>query len=607
MCVDFYKKGIKVSQNNAEIMNYLTDKENRKLYWVVAIFILLGICIVSLIHLGEKIQAGLRGYISGEAEWSKAQKTGTIALIEYIRTEDINYYKSFEESVYVIYGDRMARETLSSDNPNLERAKNGLLMGNNHPEDIDAMIWIFLNFHDFEQIKSAINYWIQGDEGIDQLVELADSVHDLIAEGKLSETGKEKYYANLRDIDNELTVIEQQFTLAMSSAARWAGHLVFWTTSILSILLIILTAFTAVTFMRDYRKTNDRLKESEQKFKNVLDHSRDVIYQISIGSEKYDYVSSSVNDLLGYRAEEIMDGGPAFILDRIHPDDTGKMKQKIQQLESDEVEKKLIHDSEFRVKKSDGTYIWVNNKRSLLKDSDGNPAAIVGNVRDITLHKQQMEILDKSLVEKQTLLAEIHHRVKNNLAIISSLIELQKDEVEPDVQQSFQVVQSRIKSIALIHEKLYENTVFSEVELSDYIHELTDMISNTYQSKQKDININFELEDIKVDMTTAVPVGLICNELINNCFKHAFNNLQKGEIVIRLRNRCDYVSLEVSDDGKGLPPGFEFANANGLGMTLLKVLTQQLDGEIKIQSEKITSFNLLFPISANEKAEMQPA
>jgi len=583
------------------------DKENRKIYSVVAIFVLLGVSIVSSIHIGEKVQSGLRGYISGEAEWSKAQKAGTIALIEYIRTEDIYYYESFDKAIRVIHGDRMARETLSSDEPNLEQAKKGLLIGNNHPDDIDAMIWIFLNFHDVGPIKRAIYYWEKGDEGVDELVDLAATVHGLITEGRLSEAGKEEFYTHLRALDNELTVIEQQFTLAMNSAARWAGKLVFWATSILSILLILFTAFTAVRYMRGYRRANGRLKESEQKLKNVLDHSRDVIYQINIGSDKYEYMSSSVRDVLGYSSELIMDGGPAFILERTHPDDLDRMKEKVKQLSSADVENILLQDTEFRVKRADGAFIWVNNKRSLLKDKDGNPAAIVGNVRDITIHKRQMDILDKSLLEKQTLLAEIHHRVKNNLAVVSSLIELQKEDVAPEVEEAFQNIQSRIKSIALIHEKLYETTIFSEVCLSDYIHELTEIISKTYNSNQKEIDITFELEDVKVDITTAVPVGLICNELINNCFKHGFKSKLSGEIVIKMRKNSDYVALEVSDNGAGLPAGFGLDNTHGLGVTLLNVLTKQLNGEMIVRSNGRTCFRLQFPLPANEKSEMEPA
>lgn len=316
-------------------------------------------------------------------------------------------------------------------------------------------------------------------------------------------------------------------------------------------------------------------------------------------------MSSSVKEMLGLDPKEVMNGGPEMILKRTHPDDLERMKKRQEQNQSGNVEQTMVEDSEFRVKRADGTYIWVNNKRSLVRDEEGNPVAIVGNVRDISVRKHQMEKLDQSLNEKQILLAEIHHRVKNNLAIVSSLIELQKDEVDPDLKPAFRNVQSRIKSIALIHEKLYENTIFSEVELADYLRELSEMILHTYHSKQNRVTIELELEDVKVDMTTAVPVGLICNELINNCFKHAFKEKKQGIVTIALRERGDFVEVEVSDNGDGLPDDFSLDSTQSLGVTLLTVLTKQIEGELRTVSKSGSQFILTFPVAEeiNKKPE----
>lgn len=588
-------------------MKFTDDKENRKIYSVVAIFVFLGISLAGVNYLGSQVETGVRGYISGNAQWAKAQKASTIALYRYINSGDEWEYKLFKEKLEIIDGNRAAREALTSETPDIEEAKAGFLKGKNHPDDIPALIWISQKFKNFEQIQRAVIIWELGDEIIDEKVQLADSVQNLILAGQLTDAEKVEFNGQLTVLDNLLTTHESHFSAAMNEIGRWFGRFVFWSSGILSVLLISIAAITVTVLMRNYSQANRRLSKSEQKFKNVLGLSRDVIYQINIGSDKYEYMSSSVEDLLGYSAKTILEGGPGFILGRTHPDDLERMSEEVEQFESDDVERKIIQDTEFRVKQADGTYIWVNNKRSLLKDEDGNPAAIVGNVRDITVHKRQMEILDKSLVEKQTLLAEIHHRVKNNLAVISSLIELQKEDVSQEVKDAFQNIQSRIKSIALIHEKLYETTIFSEVGLADYIHELTEIISKTYNSNQKEIDITFELEDVKVDMITAVPVGLICNELINNSFKHGFKTRPSGEIVIKLRKNCEFVALEVSDNGAGLPADFDLTNTSGLGVTLLNVLTQQLNGEMNVQSNGQTSFRLQFPLPANEKAEMNPA
>jgi two-component sensor histidine kinase len=216
-----------------------------------------------------------------------------------------------------------------------------------------------------------------------------------------------------------------------------------------------------------------------------------------------------------------------------------------------------------------------------------------------------MEKLDKSLTEKQTLLAEIHHRVKNNLAIVSSLIELQKDEVADELKPAFGTVQSRIKSIALIHEKLYENTIFSDVELAGYLRELSTMLSDTYYSNGNHITIDLDLEDVKVDMTLAVPVGLICNELITNSFKHAFKGNKGGKVTISLKDLSGFVEVSVSDSGRGLPKGFTMESSQSLGMTLLQVLTQQVKGEMRAINGDGARFVLTFPAEHqdNKKAK----
>lgn len=582
-------------------------KENSraKLCRVVAIFILLGLGLSVVTYFGTKVQAGNSAYISGESEWSKAQKEASINLLQYVRTEDERYYNSYLRSLDVISGDRAGREELTSSVPDFEKVRRGFIKGNNHPEDVNAMIWLFQNFKNQEQIQNAHSIWEKADAIVDESIMLADEIHRSVNEGTLSEIEKEDYSNRIITINRQLTAAGQDFSEAMSSSARMFGSYIFRLNVLLSTIFILFAAYYSVSYMRHLRGANAKLGRSEYKFRNVLDHSRDVIYQIGIGSSRYEYMSSSVKEMLGFEPDEVMEGGPGMILNRTHPDDLERMKKRQEQNESAVVEEAIVQDSEFRIKRKDGTYIWVNNKRSVVHDDDGNPVAIVGNVRDISVHKHQMEKLDQSLKEKQTLLAEIHHRVKNNLAIVSSLIELQKDEVAPQLKSAFSNVQSRIKSIALIHEKLYENTIFSEVELADYLHELSDMISHTYHSKSNRVSIELNLDDIKVDMMCAVPVGLICNELINNCFKHAFKECCEGIVTIDLKDLGSHVEVTVADNGDGLPDDFSLDSVQGLGVTLLTALTEQINGQLRSASRDGSQFVLTFPVhkNKNKKAE----
>src|SRR6056297_164209 len=571
------------------------EKGKAKVYYVIAIFILFGVCLVSVSFFGNKFLSANRAYISGESEWAKAQKDATISILQYVKTEDERFYDSYMRSLQVINGDRMSRLELAKEDPDLRRVKRGFIMGNNHPDDIDSMIWLVRNFGFLDRIQEALATWEEADLIIIEFTKLAEEIHNSIEKGLIDDIAKEEYPRQIIDIKDRLTIAGQSFSGAMNSAARTFGNIIFWINTLFSTTFIFITAYLSVSYMRDLRSANKKLFLSEYKFRNVLYHSRDVIYQINIGSHCYDYMSESVQEMLGLEAEEVMKGGPEMILSRIHPEDRDRMKKRQKQNEELNNDEGLSEDSEFRIKRADGSYIWVNNKRALVRDADGKAVAIVGNVRDISVKKHQMEKLDQSLHEKQTLLSEIHHRVKNNLAIVSSLIELQKDEVTPDLKPAFSDVQSRIKSIALIHEKLYEKAIFSKVEMADYLRELSELISDTYYSKEKKIEIELRLEDVKVNMTSAVPVGLICNELINNSFKHAFKNCNEGKITIGLKERGGQIEVTVCDSGVGLPDDFSLDSSNSLGVTLLRVLTLQIEGVLKVIDTSGSKFVLQFP------------
>jgi len=202
--------------------------------------------------------------------------------------------------------------------------------------------------------------------------------------------------------------------------------------------------------------------------------------------------------------------------------------------------------------------------------------------------RSKEEVLEINLKEKQSLLAEIHHRVKNNLAVISGILQLQiiKKEFSPF---AFSDAVNRVQSIARIHELLYQTEDFSSVKMDDYVTELVDILSQTYPELGSKIEINVNSDSIPFTMEQAVPFALLLNELITNSIKHGFNNGQKGEINIQLalKNQND-VSFIYSDNGKGIEKGVDINR--GIGMELIDSLLQQLEGENQISYSP--SFNL---------------
>ncbi len=202
----------------------------------------------------------------------------------------------------------------------------------------------------------------------------------------------------------------------------------------------------------------------------------------------------------------------------------------------------------------------------------------------------------KANAEKEVLLKEIHHRVKNNLQVISSLLNLQSNSLSDEKMKSaVKEGQSRVKSMALIHQTLYQSERLSRIDLQDYIEKLLSFLSDTYRNDKKEIKTSINAKNISLDIDTAIPLGLIINELVSNSFKHAFKNKTKGkiEVVLEKSGSTDY-KLFVSDNGIGLAENLNIEKADSLGLKLVNILTRQLKGELTFHKNDVTVFSIKF-------------
>lgn len=211
--------------------------------------------------------------------------------------------------------------------------------------------------------------------------------------------------------------------------------------------------------------------------------------------------------------------------------------------------------------------------------------------KNTELETNQKE-LEKLLNEKNTLLSETHHRVKNNLAVISGLFDLQlMYDKDPRLKELLTNSKNRIKSMSLIHESLYHQPNVSKINLRTYIEDLVNEIAKTQSSKAL-VNFHFDLEEVHLDLSQSIPCGLIINEVIGNCYKHAFKNLASPAISITLKKN-EKITLTIKDNGSGI----DLANSediNSLGMTLIDAFTRQLEGEFSYRTEDGTEFSLIF-------------
>jgi two-component sensor histidine kinase len=224
---------------------------------------------------------------------------------------------------------------------------------------------------------------------------------------------------------------------------------------------------------------------------------------------------------------------------------------------------------------------------------------------DITERRQMEEQLQASLREKEVLLKEIHHRVKNNLQIVSSLLDLQADTLaDPQVRAMFEDSQQRIQAMALIHESLYQSDDFARIDAAQYIRRLSTRLAQAYGPLAERITVKVQAEAVMLEVQTAIACGLILQELLSNGFKHAFPEGRLGEIQITLRVESGrQATLEVRDTGVGFPESLDFRTADSLGLQLVCLLTEQLQGTIALGRREGTVWTLTFPLAGDLASE----
>ncbi|MBI5680781.1 MAG: PAS domain S-box protein [Methanobacterium sp.] len=334
----------------------------------------------------------------------------------------------------------------------------------------------------------------------------------------------------------------------------------------------------------------DKIVSTMSNFFILLDYKKNIIN-----------INQSTIDLLGYNNSELIGKSINYIF----PEKTAeKIFNKKEELRRDG----FITNIETVFRAKDGNLIPVFLSISLILSDDSKILGIVCIGSDIIdIHQAKNEI-KASLQEKELLLREVHHRVKNNLQIISSLLSLQSGYIkDEDDLELFKDSQSRVKSMAFIHEQLYNSSDFTSIEFSEYIQNLVTYLLHYYNVDPTFVKLKINVENVSLDINTAIPCGLIINELVSNSLKHAFprfnnesvdlfrDNDKKGEVYLDLHsvNQNKFV-LIVSDNGIGLPEDFDFENIDTLGLQLVKSLLGQLDGSIKIDRINGTKFEIVF-------------
>lgn len=332
------------------------------------------------------------------------------------------------------------------------------------------------------------------------------------------------------------------------------------------------------------------LEESEAQLKQSQRVARIGYYIYDIKNSMWTS-SEMLDELFGIDKNYIRDAEGWLKI--VHPHDRKEMELY---LKNQILAEGKEFDKEYKIKRiNDNKELWVHGLGNLEFDENGNPIKMFGTIQDITEQKEAKNIIEQSLKEKEILLKEIHHRVKNNFQRIISLIALQAELVDDEkILTIFNDLQTRLRSMSLIHELMYGSGNFAGVDVKDYIEKLASFLVQTYAASNK-IKLNLDIENRNLDLDSIIPCGLIINEVVTNSLKYAFPNESHGTINISFKKEEDKFCLIYSDNGIGIKDKIDFENIKSLGLRLVNLLAKQLKGELKVvQPEKGLQYIIKF-------------
>jgi len=343
------------------------------------------------------------------------------------------------------------------------------------------------------------------------------------------------------------------------------------------------------------------LQEGEMRSRAIFEQAAVGIGEVNLDG-RFLRVNRKYHEILGYSQTELRQLKGQDIT---HPEDLKGNELRVHELLSHE---RTNFSIEKRYIRKDGSIVWANLSSSLVESPTGDPSYFIVVVQDITERKltekalrQSEEQLKISLADKELLLKEVHHRVKNNLQVISSLFSLQSQSIsDPKVLSILADSQHRISSMALIHEKLYQSRTLANIHFADYLRSLVSNLFSSYNISPNLIQLHTQVSDIPLNLDTAISCGLLINELVSNSLKHAFPDQRPGEIRLTFSaHSAEYLCLRVQDNGVGLPKNIDLQRTNSLGLRLVRALTRQLKGQLDIKSQEGTVFQILLPRSTS--------
>jgi len=335
------------------------------------------------------------------------------------------------------------------------------------------------------------------------------------------------------------------------------------------------------------KKAEEMLRKSEKRYRELADSLPQTVVELDEAG-KLTFANLNSFKMFGYAKEDLEQGFE--VLHVIAPEDHERVRKNIARV----LEGEDLGGIEYTgVRKDKSAFPFMAYTTPVTgENGDVRLRSIIVDISDL---KKTGEQIKASLKEKEILLKEIHHRVKNNLQIISSLLNLQsRYQKDEKVQSIFRESINRVKTMANIHSLLYQSEDYARIDFTRFVRELATQMRLSYDPNTEFAVINTRVSNVLLDISTAIPCGLIINELLSNAMKYAFPSGRKGEITVTMYREDGLILLTVSDNGAGFPEGIDFRETESLGLQLVNDLVEQLDGTIQLDTKAGTEFRITF-------------
>lgn len=546
---------------------------------IILILIIFSVCVFGMVgvtYMTISTMGATRSYGTLKDNWRFLRMDATKNLIEYAHTRKPAYYELYNQEINVLKKYSQARKELMKPHYNYQFVVSAFgtkLKNISAIEDLPTMIKLFRLLRKHSVLSQIITLWNQGDQNLTDLDTLAIHLHERIQAGTLDQATLANSINKILLIDTQFNNMRNKLNFVTDKSSEWLKHTLWLTTLAIGLILLIIGAGSTTMVLRSSSRMRKTIEENEQRFQSLFDNNPNAVFLKNLKGQIVKCNEAATN-LTEYSSDELMKMNLEQI---IIPDHRPLVKDNFDKAAGGiakpiEVNGVTRNGQNFTIELTN-IPVYVNNKCT----------GVFGVADNITARKIQEKRIRDTLREKEILLSEIHHRVKNNLALINGLLDLQVLHADnPELSGILADAQRRVHSMAKVHEMLYRETSFSSINLKSYIHKLSENIANTFSRSHKGIVSEIDAEELQININKAIPIGLILNELITNVYKHAFEAGEDGAIFIILKNEGKQYTLSVLSDGLPLPSDFNPDNYKTMGMTLIRTLTTQIHAGLEV-------------------------